>query len=40
METEIEAKFLDIDSDLLRKKLKELGATLLSPDWLEKKRIG
>jgi adenylate cyclase class 2 len=32
METEIEAKFTDIDSDALRTKLKETGATLVYPE--------
>ena len=39
METEIEAKFLDIDPDALRIKLKDLGARLVHPERLMKRRI-
>lgn len=38
MQTEIEAKFLDIDPNLLRKKLKEIGAKLIYPERLMKRR--
>jgi len=32
MQTEIEAKFLDIDADKLRKKLKDVGSKLIYPE--------
>lgn len=37
MQTEIEAKFTDIDMDAMRAKLKELGATLVYPERLMKR---
>lgn len=36
METELEAKFLDIDKKSLRKRLKEVGAQLVYPERLMK----
>jgi len=38
METELEAKFLDIDPDSLRKSLKESGAKLAHPERLMKRK--
>ncbi|MDP2704373.1 MAG: class IV adenylate cyclase [bacterium] len=38
METEIEAKFLDIDPERLRKKLKTLGAKLIHPERMMTRR--
>ena len=38
MQTEIEAKFLDIDVDGLRKKLKDNGATLVHPERLMRRK--
>ncbi len=37
MQTEIEAKFTDIDMDAMRARLKELGATLVYPERLMKR---
>jgi adenylate cyclase class 2 len=39
MNTEIEAKFLDIDPEELRKKLKDFGATLVHPEILMKRKV-
>jgi adenylate cyclase class 2 len=39
METEIEAKFLDIDPEATRKLLRDLGATLVYPEVLMKRRV-
>ena len=39
METELEAKFLDINADSLRKKLKEIGASLVHPEQLMKRKV-
>ncbi len=39
METEIEAKFLDIDPEGLRKRLGELGAKLVHPEILMKRKV-
>jgi adenylate cyclase class 2 len=39
METEIEAKFLDIDSAAMRVKLKALGAELVYPEVLMKRKV-
>jgi adenylate cyclase class 2 len=39
METEIEAKFLDIDPAAMRAKLKTLGATLVYPEVLMKRKV-
>jgi adenylate cyclase class 2 len=39
METEIEAKFLDIDPKGIRGKLKELGAQLIYPEVLMKRKV-
>jgi adenylate cyclase class 2 len=39
METEIEVKFLDIDPAALRAKLKALGATLVHPEVLMKRKV-
>jgi len=39
METELEAKFLDIDKEALRKKLKEVGAKLIYPERLMKRNV-
>lgn len=39
MQTEIEAKFLDIDPEELRKKLKDLGAELIHPERLMRRRV-
>ncbi|MBI4059703.1 class IV adenylate cyclase [Candidatus Giovannonibacteria bacterium] len=39
METELEAKFLDIDPDSLHEKLKEIGAKLVHPERLMKRKV-
>src|SRR3989344_4191930 len=39
METELEAKFLDIDKEALRNKLKEIGAKLIYPERLMKRNV-
>ncbi|MBI2676355.1 MAG: class IV adenylate cyclase [Candidatus Yanofskybacteria bacterium] len=39
MEVELEAKFLDIDKEVLRKKLKEVGAKLIYPERLMKRNV-
>ena len=39
METELEAKFLDIDKETLRNKLKEVGAKLIYPERLMKRNV-
>jgi adenylate cyclase, class 2 len=39
MQTEIEAKFLDIDPDVVREKLKALGATLVHPEFLMCRKV-
>ena len=39
MQTEIEAKFLDIDPEAMRKQLRELGATLMHPEVLMKRKV-
>ncbi|MEO8863115.1 MAG: class IV adenylate cyclase, partial [Candidatus Saccharimonadales bacterium] len=39
METEIEAKFLDIDTDSLRQKLQSLNARLINPEREMKRRV-
>ncbi len=39
METEIEAKFIEVDKDALREKLKEVGATLIHPERLIKRNV-
>jgi adenylate cyclase class 2 len=39
MPVEIEAKFLDVDHDILRARLKELGATLKQPNRLTKRLV-
>ena len=39
METELEAKFLDIDPESLRKSLKEIGAKLAHPERLMKRKV-
>jgi adenylate cyclase class 2 len=39
METEIEAKFLDIDPRKIRGSLKSLGATLVHPEMLMKRKV-
>lgn len=39
MKTEIEVKFLNIDSDQIRIKLKEIGATLKYPERLMKRKV-
>ncbi|MEK9174583.1 MAG: CYTH domain-containing protein [Patescibacteria group bacterium] len=39
MQTEIEAKFLDIDPDSLRKKLREIGARLIYPERLMTRKV-
>ncbi|MFA6354424.1 MAG: class IV adenylate cyclase [Candidatus Paceibacterota bacterium] len=38
METEIEAKFPDIDCDALRQKLKDIGATMVHPEILMRRK--
>lgn len=38
MQTEIEAKFLDIDPDEIRRQLKALGATLVHPEFLMRRK--
>lgn len=37
METEYEATFLDVDKDEIRKKLKDAGATLVKPEFMQKR---
>ncbi len=39
METELEAKFLDINKESFREKLKEVGATLIYPERLMKRNV-
>ncbi len=39
METEFEATFLDIDKNEVREKLKEVGAELVRPDFLQKRVV-
>ncbi len=39
METEIEAKFLNIDPEAMRRKLKESGGVLVHPEVLMKRRV-
>lgn len=39
METEIEAKFLDIDKENVRKKLEEVGAKLIHPERLMRRKV-
>lgn len=39
METEIEAKFPDVDSDLLRLRLEEIGAKLVHPEILMRRHV-
>lgn len=39
METEIEAKFLDIDKESIRKKLEEIGAKLIHPERLMRRKV-
>ena len=39
MEIEIEAKFLDIDPEAMRKQLRDLGATLVYPEVLMKRKV-
>ena len=39
MEIEFEATFLDIDKDKVRKKLKEVGAKLVKPEFLQKRVV-
>ena len=39
METELEAIFLDTNADSLRKKLKEIGASLVHPEQLMKRKV-
>ncbi len=39
MQTEIEAKFLDVDVEALRKKLEEIGATQEHPEIFMKRKV-
>jgi adenylate cyclase class 2 len=39
LETEIEAKFLDIDPEAMRKRLRDLGAILVQPEVLMKRKV-
>ena len=39
MQTEIEAKFLDIDPEALREKLQSIGATLVHSERLMKRKV-
>ena len=39
MQIEYEATFLDINKDILRQKLKEVGAILVRPEYIQKRRV-
>lgn len=39
MKTEVEAKFLDIDADVIRGKLKVLGAILVYPECMVRQKL-
>lgn len=39
MDTELEAKFVDIDKDGIRTKLKNLGATLVYPERQMRRKV-